>query len=188
VREAYRRYGYQEVITPQIFDAVLWKKSGHYDNYKENMFFLEADEREYAVKPMNCPSHCLIYRTGRHSYRELPLRLADFGRLHRYERSGVTAGLTRVRSFAQDDAHIFLAPDQIRDEVGRFIAMLLESYGLFGLTDVRMRLGTRPENSIGSPELWQQAEEGPLRRAHGERACPSASRPVRARSTDRRST
>jgi len=160
VREAYRRYGYQEVITPQIFDAVLWKRSGHYDNYKENMFFLEADEREYAVKPMNCPSHCLIYRSARHSYRELPLRLADFGRLHRYERSGVTAGLTRVRSFAQDDAHIFLAPEQIGDEVGRFIAMLLESYGLFGLTDVRMRLGTRPENSIGSPELWHQAEEG----------------------------
>jgi threonyl-tRNA synthetase len=160
VRELYRRYGYQEVITPQIFDAVLWKRSGHYDNYKENMFFLEADEREYAVKPMNCPSHCLIYRSGRHSYRELPLRLADFGRLHRYERSGVTAGLTRVRSFAQDDAHIFLAPEMIRDEVGRFIAMLLESYGLFGLTDVRMRLGTRPENSIGSPELWLQAEKG----------------------------
>src|ERR1044071_4441349 len=124
------------------------------------MFFLEADEREYAVKPMNCPSHCLIYRGTRHSYRELPLRLADFGRLHRYERSGVTAGLTRVRSFSQDDAHIFLAPEMIKDEVGRFIAMLLESYRLFGLDDVRMRLGTRPDNAIGDPALWKQAEDG----------------------------
>ena len=152
--------GYAEVKTPLLYDIQTYITSGHYDNYKENMFFLEADEREYAVKPMNCPSHCLIYRSSRHSYRELPLRLADFGRLHRYERSGVTAGLTRVRSFAQDDAHIFLAPEMIRDEVGRFIAMLLEAYKLFGLEDVRMRLGTRPENSIGSMELWRQAEEG----------------------------
>jgi len=160
VRAAYRRHGYQEVITPQIFDASLWKRSGHYDNYRENMFFLVADDREFAVKPMNCPSHCLIYRSYRHSYRELPLRLADFGRLHRYERSGVTAGLTRVRSFSQDDAHIFLAPEMIKDEVGRFIAMLLESYRLFGLDDVRMRLGTRPDKAIGDPALWKQAEDG----------------------------
>src|SRR5262249_43806292 len=145
VRELYGRHGYQEVITPQIFDASLWKRSGHYDNYRDNMFFTEVDEREFAVKPMNCTSHCLIYRASRHSYRELPLRLADFGRLHRYERSGVTAGLTRVRSFAQDDAHIFLAPEMIGEEVARFVAMMLEAYRLFGLEDVRMRLGTRPE-------------------------------------------
>ncbi len=160
VRVLYRRHGYSEVITPQIFDASLWHRSGHYENYKDNMFFTEVDEREFAVKPMNCPSHCLIYRSSRHSYRELPLRLADFGRLHRYERSGVTAGLTRVRSFAQDDAHIFLAPDQIQDEVLRFMGMLLESYRLFGLDDMRLRLGTRPAKSVGSEDIWKTAESG----------------------------
>ena len=159
VRDLYRKHGYQEVITPQIFESTLWKRSGHYDNYKENMFFLDVDEREFAVKPMNCPSHCLIYRTTRHSYRDLPLRLADFGRLHRYERSGVTAGLTRVRSFSQDDAHIFLAPEMITDEISRFIGMLLGAYRLFGLEDVRLRLGTRPDKAIGDPALWQSAEE-----------------------------
>lgn len=159
VREVYRQYGYQEVITPQIFEAALWRRSGHYDNYRENMFFLEADDREFGVKPMNCPSHCLIYKSARHSYREFPLRLADFGRLHRYERSGVTAGLTRVRSFSQDDAHIFLAPEMIREEFSRFIGMLLESYRLFGLDEVRMRLGTRPDKAIGDPALWQVAED-----------------------------
>jgi len=160
VRELYRRHGYQEVITPQIFDASLWKRSGHYDNYHDNMFFTNVDEREFAVKPMNCPSHCLIYKSSRHSYRELPLRLADFGRLHRYERSGVTAGLTRVRSFSQDDAHIFLAPEMIEDEIESFLKMMFEAYRLFGLEDVRMRLGTRPEKAIGDPEVWRVAEEG----------------------------
>src|SRR5437867_3492491 len=159
VRELYRKHGYQEVITPQIFEASLWKRSGHYDVYKENMFFTDVDEREFAVKPMNCPSHCLIYKSARHSYRELPLRLADFGRLHRYERSGVTAGLTRVRSFSQDDAHIFLAPEMISEEISRFIGMLLEAYRLFGFEEVRLRLGTRPEKAIGDPGLWQGAEE-----------------------------
>ena len=158
VRQMYRKHGYQEVITPQIFDASLWKRSGHYDNYKDNMFFLEVEEREFAVKPMNCPSHCLIFRSSRHSYRDLPLRMADFGRLHRYERSGVTAGLTRVRSFAQDDAHIFLAPDMISEEISRFIAMLLEAYRMFGLDEVRLRLGTRPEKAIGDEALWNTAE------------------------------
>ena len=163
VREIYRTHGYQEVITPLIFEASLWHRSGHYENYKENMFFLELDEREFAVKPMNCPSHCLIYRSARHSYRELPLRLADFGRLHRYERSGVTAGLTRVRSFAQDDAHIFLAPEMIADEISRFIGMLLQTYRMFGLGEVRLRLGTRPEKAIGEQELWRKAEESMAR-------------------------
>ena len=158
VRELYVKHGYVEVITPQIFEATLWKRSGHYDVYRENMFFTEVDEREFAVKPMNCPAHCLIYASTRHSYRDLPLRLADFGRLHRYERSGVTAGLTRVRSFAQDDAHIFLAPEMIADEVLRFIMMTLEAYRLFGLVDVRLRLGTAPEKAIGDPEVWRHAE------------------------------
>ena len=108
IRELYDRYGYQEVITPQIFLTDLWKQSGHYDNYLENMYLTQSDEIEYGVKPMNCPGHCVMYASQLHSYRALPLRYADFGRLHRNERSGVTHGLTRVRSFSQDDAHIFL--------------------------------------------------------------------------------
>jgi len=157
VRELYGRYGYSEVITPQIFDSSLWKKSGHYDHYKENMFFTEVDEREYAVKPMNCPSHCLMFGEGRHSYRELPVRFADFGRLHRYELSGATSGLTRVRSFAQDDGHIFCTPEQIRAEVHGVVRMILECYALFGF-DVRIVLSTRPASRAGSDELWDTAE------------------------------
>ncbi len=157
VRELYGRYGYAEVITPQIFDASLWRRSGHYEHYRDNMFFTEVDEREYAVKPMNCPSHCLLYSEGRHSYRELPIRLADFGRLHRHERSGVVAGLTRVRSFAQDDAHIFCTGEQICAEVGSVIRMILECYAQFGF-DVRVALSTRPAQRAGTDELWDRAE------------------------------
>ena len=157
VRELYARYGYAEVITPQIFDASLWRRSGHYEHYRENMFFTEVDEREYAVKPMNCPSHCLMYSEGRHSYRELPLRLADFGRLHRYELSGVISGLTRVRSFSQDDAHIFCTPEQIQAEVASVIRMILECYAQFGF-EVRIALSTRPAQRAGSDEFWNRAE------------------------------
>ena len=128
VRGLYKRYGYQEVITPEIFSTDLWKRSGHYDNYLENMYIIDVGEREYGVKPMNCPAHALIYSSQLHSYRDLPLRLADFGRLHRFERSGVTHGLTRVRSFSQDDAHIFCTHEQIAQEVQGFIGMLMESY------------------------------------------------------------
>jgi threonyl-tRNA synthetase len=169
VRELYGRYGYSEVITPQLFDASLWKRSGHYDHYRENMYFTAVDEREFALKPMNCPSHCLMFAEGRHSYRELPMRLADFGRLHRYERSGATAGLTRVRTFSQDDAHIFLAPEQIEAEVTSLIQMYLECYALFGMSHVRIFLSTRPEKRAGRDELWEHAEtalESALR-AHG---------------------
>ncbi len=158
VRELYTRRGYSEVITPQIFDASLWKRSGHYDHYRESMFFTEAEGREYAVKPMNCPSHCLMYSEGRHSYRELPIRLADFGRLHRFELSGVTAGLTRVRSFCQDDAHIFCTPDQIQAEVEALVEMYLETYTLFGLPEVRIFLSTRPPDRAGDDALWDRAE------------------------------
>ena len=158
VRELYARRGYSEVITPQIFDASLWKRSGHYDHYRESMFFTEAEGREYAVKPMNCPSHCLMYSEGRHSYRELPIRLADFGRLHRFELSGVTAGLTRVRSFCQDDAHIFCTPDQIQAEVEALVEMYLETYTLFGLPEVRIFLSTRPPDRAGDDALWDRAE------------------------------
>jgi threonyl-tRNA synthetase len=158
IRRLYDRFGYSEVVTPQILDVELWKRSGHYENYRENMYFTEADERAMAVKPMNCPSHCLLYAGGTRSYRDLPLRLADFGRLHRYERSGVTAGLTRVRSFSQDDAHIFCTPDQIESEIARVVEMLFATYDLFGFTERRIYLGTRPEKSIGSDAIWERAE------------------------------
>ena len=158
VRGLYERYGYQEVITPQVFDAELWKRSGHYDNYRENMYFTYVDEQEFAVKPMNCPAAALLYASRLHSYRELPVRYADFGRLHRYERSGVTHGLTRVRTFSQDDAHIFCAPEQVEGEVASFIGMTQETFGVFGFDDVRVALSLRPERRIGSDDLWDAAE------------------------------
>ncbi len=158
VRELYRKYGYREVITPQIFDVELFKTSGHYANYRENMFLAEIDEREFGVKPMNCPGHFLMYASQAFSYRDLPVRYADFGRLHRYERSGVTQGLTRVRTFSQDDSHIFCTIDQMPAEMGRFIDFIDEVYATFGFTDVRVALGTRPEKFIGTPENWEKAE------------------------------
>ena len=158
VRELNARYGYGEVVTPQILDVELWKTSGHYDNYHENMFFTEADERQMAVKPMNCPTHCLIFATRLRSYRDLPIRYADFGRLHRYERSGVTNGLFRVRSFQQDDAHIFCTQEQVEAEVLSAAAMILELYRTFGFEGARIELSTRPAKRIGSDELWDLAE------------------------------
>jgi threonyl-tRNA synthetase len=122
------------------------------------MYFTEADERQMAVKPMNCPTHCLLYADGKRSYRDLPIRFADFGRLHRYERSGVTAGLTRVRSFSQDDAHIFCTPDQIEAEVTSVVDMIFRTYDLFGFTERRIYLGTRPAKSIGDDAMWERAE------------------------------
>ena len=158
VREIQQANGYQEVVTPQILDVDLWHTSGHYDNYRENMFFSSIDERDFAVKPMNCPTHCLIYGTRLHSYRDLPIRYADFGRLHRYEKSGVTAGLTRVRSFAQDDAHVFCTEEQIASEVATAVAMIQQIYRTFDFDDTHIELSTRPEKSLGSDDLWQQAE------------------------------
>ena len=158
IRELYQRYGYQEVMTPQIFESGLWHRSGHYENYKENMFFVEIDDREFGVKPMNCPSHALMYGSTLHSYRDLPVRLADFGRLHRYERSGVTHGLTRVRTFAQDDAHIFCRPDQVQDEVTAFIDMVHETFTILGFDDVHVMLSLRPEKRVGTDEMWDRAE------------------------------
>ncbi len=158
VRSLYARYGYDEVITPQILDAELWHRSGHYENYKDNMYFSQLDERDFAVKPMNCPSHCLIYATRKRSYRELPVRYADFGRLHRAERSGTLHGLTRVRSFAQDDAHIFCTPEQIGSEISQLLRMIDEVYDAFGFSDRKVFLSTRPEKSIGTDEMWERAE------------------------------
>jgi threonyl-tRNA synthetase len=163
-REMNARYGYGEVITPQILDVELWHTSGHYANYRENMFFTEADERQMSVKPMNCPTHCLIFGTRLRSYRDLPIRYADFGRLHRYERSGVTNGLFRVRSFAQDDAHVFCTEEQIEGEVLAAAEMILAIYRIFGFDEVRIELSTRPQKRIGSDEAWDHAE-GALARA-----------------------
>ena len=161
IRSLYFKYGYDEVITPQIFDVELWKKSGHWEHYREHMYLIADDEdpdRWKGVKPMNCPAHTLIYSAKRRSYRELPLRLADFGRLHRFEKSGVLSGLTRVRSFSQDDAHIFCTPEQIGAEIQSLFAMVQEVYAVFGFEDVEVKLSTRPEKSMGDPKLWDKAE------------------------------
>jgi threonyl-tRNA synthetase len=158
VRELYGRYGYGETITPQILDVELWKTSGHYDNYRDAMFFTEVDEKQFAVKPMNCPGHCLVFGTRLRSYRDLPVRFADFGRLHRYERSGVTNGMFRVRSFSQDDAHIFCTEEQIQAEVLAVTEMILEVYRTFGFDGAQIELSTRPAKRIGSDELWDRAE------------------------------
>jgi threonyl-tRNA synthetase len=159
MRSLYHRYGYDEVITPQIFSTDLWKRSGHYDNYRESMYFTTSEEREYGVKPMNCPAACLIYGAERRSYRDLPMRLADFGRLHRYERSGVTHGLTRVRSFSQDDAHIFCRLGQVQQEITSVLDMVRETYNAFGLAEPRFVLSLRPTKRIGSDDTWDRAEE-----------------------------
>ena len=143
----------------QILDVDLWRTSGHYDNYRDVMYFVEADERQYAVKPMNCPTHCLIYANSLRSYRDLPIRYADFGRLHRYERSGQTSGLTRVRSFAQDDAHVFCTPGQVEAEVLRAVSIIRDIYSTFGFSELLIELSTRPEKRLGSDELWDRAEK-----------------------------
>ncbi|MSQ12240.1 MAG: threonine--tRNA ligase [Dehalococcoidia bacterium] len=158
VRGLYRQHGYQEVITPQIFDTELWKRSGHYQAYLESMYFTRVEEREFGIKPMNCPAHALIYAAQLHSYRDLPVRLADFGRLHRYERSGVTHGLTRVRTFSQDDAHIFCTPDQVANEVKAFVGLVQGTYHLFQIDDMRIAFSLRPDKRVGTEEMWDRAE------------------------------
>jgi threonyl-tRNA synthetase len=160
VREFYFRDDYSEVVSPLVWDVELFKISGHYDNYRENMYMFEADEREYGLKPMNCPGHTQIYAMERRSYRDLPIRLADFARLHRYERSGVTHGLARVRAFAQDDAHLFVTPEQIEDEIDRELRLIKEIYDTFDFKEVRIALSTRPEKRLGTDEIWDAAEAG----------------------------
>jgi len=160
VREFYFRDNYSEVVTPLVWDVELFKISGHYENYHENMYMFETDEREYGLKPMNCPGHTQIYAMERRSYRDLPIRLADFARLHRYERSGVTHGLARVRAFAQDDAHLFITPEQIEDEIDRELRLIKEIYDTFDFKEVRIALSTRPEKRLGSDETWDAAEQG----------------------------
>ncbi len=149
--------GYQEVKTPQIFDSELWKTSGHWGKFRENMFTLTVEDRDMAVKPMNCPGHCLLYSMTRHSYRDLPLRYSEPGLLHRNEASGVLHGLLRVRHFAQDDGHIFCTEEQVQDEVRGALEMAFATYQLFDF-DMRLELSTRPENRIGDDALWDRAE------------------------------
>lgn len=158
MRQMFKDYNYQEVRTPTIMDKTLWEKSGHWQNYRDNMFVTASESREYAVKPMNCPGHIQIFNSGLHSYRDLPLRLAEFGSCHRNEPSGSLHGLMRVRGFTQDDAHIFCTEDQVKDEVADFIKMLYKAYGDFGFNDVIVKLSTRPEKRIGSDEDWDKAE------------------------------
>lgn len=158
LRELYREYGYQEVITPQIFDVNLFITSGHMANYKENMYFTKADDREFSSKPMNCPCHCLLYKADKYSYRDLPLRIADFGRLHRFEKSGAMHGLTRVRTFCQDDAHIFCMVDQLQSEIAGFMKLLNFVYNKLGMDNYKIYLSTRPESRMGSDEVWDKAE------------------------------
>ncbi len=155
-REVHRRYGYQEVKTPMILNRKLWEQSGHWDHYKENMYFTKIDDEDYAIKPMNCPGGILVYKTQPHSYRELPLRLGELGLVHRHELSGALHGLFRVRNFTQDDAHIFMTPDQIEDEIQHVIDLFDEVYSTFGLS-YHAELSTRPDDSMGSDEIWEKA-------------------------------
>jgi len=164
VRRLYRRYGFEEVITPQIFKNQLWRTSGHWEMFRENMFLTTDGENpggdlDYGVKPMNCPSHAVMYRSEKRSYRDLPIRFADFGRLHRAERSGTLHGLTRVRAMSQDDAHIFCTPEQIAGEIDQNLRMVREVYDALGFGSIELKLGTMPEKHLGSEEEWRQREE-----------------------------
>ncbi|MFZ3086509.1 MAG: threonine--tRNA ligase, partial [Methylotenera sp.] len=158
MRARFVEHGYQEVRTPTIMDRSLWEKSGHWQNYRDNMFVTASENRDYAVKPMNCPGHVQIFNNSLHSYRDLPLRLAEFGSCHRNEPSGSLHGLMRVRGFTQDDAHIFCTEEQVEAEVADFIKMLYKVYGDFGFKDVIVKLSTRPEKRVGTEEDWDKAE------------------------------
>src|SRR6188472_2779530 len=157
MRELQVRRGYQEVSTPIVVSERLWRQSGHWDLYRDNMFLVEADNQTFSLKPMNCPESTFIYRSKRRSYRDFPLRFSEFGRLHRYERSGSLSGLTRVRHFIQDDAHIYVRPDQLMEEIRALLGEVHEAYGWFGLKP-RFSFATKPDKAIGDPTLWERAE------------------------------
>lgn len=160
VRTKLKQYDYQEVKGPFMMDRVLWEKTGHWQNYADLMFTTQSENREYAIKPMNCPGHVQIFNQGLKSYRDLPIRMAEFGSCHRNEPSGSLHGLMRVRGFTQDDAHIFCTEDQIESEVTSCIKMVYDIYSTFGFTNIAVKLSTRPENRIGSDEMWDRAEAG----------------------------
>jgi threonyl-tRNA synthetase len=166
-RGVHDQYGYEEIRTPIILNEELWHKSGHWDNYKENMYFTNFDDADFAIKPMNCPGGCLVFKTRQHSYREFPMRVAELGLVHRHEASGVMHGLFRVRQFTQDDAHIFCTPDQIEAEIIGVIELTFEIYKAFGFDDFHIELSTKPDKHIGSDEIWETATnalEGALKK------------------------
>ncbi len=159
MRKVYRETGYGEVRCPQILDVELWKKSGHWDNYKDNMFFTESEKRTYAVKPMNCPGHVQVFNQGLHSYRDLPIRYGEFGACHRNEPSGALHGILRVRGFTQDDGHIFCTEEQIESEVRAFHAQALKVYSDFGFSDIQIKIALRPDSRLGDDVTWDKAED-----------------------------
>ncbi len=159
MRKVYQDCGYQEVKGPQILDSSLWNKTGHWDNYKDNMFVTESENRAYALKPMNCPGHVQIFNSGMKSYRDLPLRFGEFGQCHRNEPSGALHGIMRVRGFTQDDGHIFCTEEQIQDEVIAFHPQAMKVYQDFGFENIAIKLALRPDNRIGTDEIWDKAEE-----------------------------
>ena len=159
MRKVYRETGYGEVRCPQILDVELWKKSGHWDNYKDNMFFTESEKRTYAVKPMNCPGHVQVFNQGLHSYRDLPIRYGEFGACHRNEPSGALHGILRVRGFTQDDGHIFCTEEQIESEVRAFHAQALKVYSDFGFSDIQIKIALRPDSRLGDDATWDKAED-----------------------------
>lgn len=156
-RRLQRQYGYEEVRTPLMMNQQLWEESGHWEHYHENMYFTEIDDRNFALKPMNCPGHMLVYKHKLRSYRDLPIRMAEFGQVHRHEYSGALNGMLRVRTFCQDDAHIFVTPEQVEDEIKRVIELIDQMYSVFGFR-YSVELSTRPEKSLGSDRIWEQAE------------------------------
>lgn len=157
MRSLHRKYNYQEVSTPMLLNDCLWRQSGHYAHYQDKMYFTKIDEGDYAVKPMNCPGSILIFKDRPRSYRELPLKLAEFGHVHRHELSGVLHGLLRVRSFTQDDAHIYCTVDQLEQEVGTVLTLIQTVLGRFGFNDIKFAVSTRPEKAMGSDDIWQKA-------------------------------
>jgi threonyl-tRNA synthetase len=159
MRRVYRDSGYQEVRCPQILDVTLWQKSGHWDNYKDNMFFTESEKRTYALKPMNCPGHVQVFNQGLHSYRDLPIRYGEFGACHRNEPSGALHGILRVRGFTQDDGHVFCTEGQIEDEVRAFHQQALAVYSHFGFSDIQIKIALRPESRLGDDATWDKAED-----------------------------
>ena len=169
IREEYARRGYQEVITPQMFNKELWELSGHWQHYRENMFLLDVDDAQFSLKPMNCPSHVLMFRSKARSYRELPMRIADFCYLHRNELKGTLGGLTRVRKFSQDDAHVFCTEEQTVEELNGVLEFARYVYEDVFSFPIAAKLSTRPEKHMGSPEQWSEAEErlGKVLRSNG---------------------
>lgn len=157
-RELQRQRGYDEVRTPLMMNNRVWEESGHWDHYKDNMYFTNVDDTTYALKPMNCPGHMLIFKNSLRSYRDLPIRISEYGQVHRHEFSGALNGMMRVRTFCQDDAHLFVLPEQIEEEIGNVIALIDHIYQIFGF-EYKIELSTRPEDSMGSEELWEQAEQ-----------------------------